>query len=266
MTEASTSLHIPYCIDAFEVTYNQYTAFKNAHTIMDQPPSCKVWNTTFAPSANFPQLPEWSTNPVTNVNWCDAYAYCSTSGKHLCGQIASAGAMINEGDPIDPTQANDATKDEWYNACSDQGANVYPYGASYNPLLCNGAESNAQFQGGIELDKCNSITPGFPSPVRTVSQGETLDPYIGTACSSPTNFFEADCIGGTSNVLFDMSGNVAEWEDSCSSTSGAATDLCNVRGGSYLSPQAGMTCKTSGAQPPRARNTTADDLGIRCCL
>ena len=266
MTEASTSLNIPYCIDAYEATYTQYTAFKNAHNISEQPAYC-AWNLTYSPTANFPQLPEWSNNPVTNVNWCDAYMYCHTSGKHLCGQIANPAAGVNEGDPIDPSNANVATKDEWYNACSDQGQNTFPYGVTYHPDFCNGADSAAQrFK---EYLICNSITPTFPSPVPTVCAGETLDGYTDAgACLSPPDFYEADCIGGTSNVLYDMSGNVAEWEDSCTSNSADAgeTDTCNVRGGSFLTPQAGLTCATSAAQPPLSRDATRNDVGIRCCL
>jgi formylglycine-generating enzyme required for sulfatase activity len=272
MIEATTSLMIPYCIDAYEVTKAQYQTFLDQNILPSTQPAECMWNTTFAPANNFPPLPEWAPNPITNVNWCDAYMYCaSTGGKHLCGHIVASG--IDEGAPINQTNgdANVATADEWYNACSDQGANTYPYGSTYTAGFCNGAESAAQTglewqcaQTSPTQQCCNSITPGFPSPYPTVQQGETLDGFAAGSCVSPPNFREALCIGGVVNTLFDMSGNVSEWENSCSATTGMS-DTCNVRGGSYKSAQSAMTCKNTN-QAPIARNTTADDVGFRCCL
>lgn len=275
MTEASTSVNIPYCIDAYEATYNEYTAFMQAHEVTEQPAFC-AWNTSYHPTDNFPQLQEWSNLPITNINWCDAYMYCHTAvpGKHLCGQIANPSAGVNEGDPISPSDANNPLTDEWYNACSDQGANEYPYSANQydDGAFCNGSQSlvQAAWESG-----CNSITPGYGSPRPTVCAGETYSIPTYAGCGD-TAYWEADCIGGTSNALYDMSGNVAEWENSCASyldggggdagADGGMTDLCNVRGGSYVSGAAGLTCKTNSAQPPRARDVTADDIGIRCCL
>lgn len=278
MIEATTSLMIPYCIDAYEVTKAQYQTFLDQNIL----PSTQAtalgsnicnWNTTFAPSNNFPPLPEWAPNPITDVNWCDAFMYCAnTGGKHLCGHIVAEG--IHEGDPISQTNgdANSPTADEWYNACSDQGANTYPYGSTYHPEFCNGAESPAQSpqqewkcQAEVPTQLCcNSVTPNFASPYATVQANETLAFFSGGACQSPPDFSEPLCIGGVVNTLFDMSGNVQEWENSCSAVSGAS-DTCNVRGGSYLSAQAQMSCKNTN-QPPLARNTSADDVGFRCCL
>jgi formylglycine-generating enzyme required for sulfatase activity len=78
---------------------------------------------------------------------------------------------------------------------------------------------------------------------------------------------EQGCIGGSStNIIYDLSGNVAEWENSCNATTGAS-DNCAVRGGSYDSgSQTTLTCALSGAQPPQPRSTTAADIGFRCCL
>ena len=198
--------------------------------------------------------------------------YCHTSGKHLCGQIANPAAGVNEGDPINPSNANVATKDEWYNACSDQGQNAFPYGVTYHPDFCNGPHSP---RSGWEYVAATR-SPRLPEPRPTVCAGETYGRPHTRACGDTPAYYEADCIGGTSNVLYDMSGNVAEWENSCASyldggggdagADGGMTDLCNVRGGSYVSGAAGLTCKTNSAQPPRARDVTADDIGIRCCL
>jgi formylglycine-generating enzyme required for sulfatase activity len=64
-----------------------------------------------------------------------------------------------------------------------------------------------------------------------------------------------------------MSGNVAEWENSCNGTTGQ-TDNCAVRGGAYdTTPgQASLTCASSSARMPVTRQTPAADIGFRCCL
>ncbi len=59
-----------------------------------------------------------------------------------------------------------------------------------------------------------------------------------------------------------MSGNVREWEDSCSAEVGAA-DTCLTRGGSFDSgdPQT-LQCDM---HEPAARDDTDYTIGFRCC-
>jgi formylglycine-generating enzyme required for sulfatase activity len=65
--------------------------------------------------------------------------------------------------------------DEWFAACSDGGKQVYPYGKSYAPTTCNGADA-----AGDEAV------------------------FVGTL---------PGCV--TPDGVADLSGNVWEWEDSC---------------------------------------------------
>jgi formylglycine-generating enzyme required for sulfatase activity len=300
MTEASTTVQAAYCIDTYEVTYADYLVFTNENIpTSTQPPEC-AWNGTFIPSNHWPQT-TFQYNPVTNVNWCDAYAYCQAANKHLCGAIANTATGVVEGAPVPfgslpdggGTPANDPTVDEWFNACSAQGQNVYPYGSSYGPLRCNGADSPAQgMSGPVEvppgatgysldsampciLDQtCNSP----PGNLHTVSKDETVscellgpDSPPGTLPSCGTAFGEGGCWGGISPDLRDMSGNVAEWVNSCSGVTagdGGVNDTCLVRGGSFDSApgNTSLTCATNSAQPAAPRNTSADDIGFRCCL
>ena len=108
--------------------------------------------------------PSW---PVACVDWCDATAFCTAAGKHLCGRIG--------GGSLTPAEGNDAAESEWYRACSDAGANDYPYGDFYQGQTCNGL---------------NSPTSG---PVN-----------VG---------FYSSCVNGLG--VKDLSGNVREWEDAC---------------------------------------------------
>ena len=68
-----------------------------------------------------------------------------------------------------------------------------------------------------------------------------------------------DCEGGLTG-LFEMSGNVAEWENSCPSE--AATALCNTRGGSFQDGPFELNCSSSNTAK---RLTPSISIGIRCC-
>jgi formylglycine-generating enzyme required for sulfatase activity len=120
--------------------------------------------------------------------------------------------------------ATDSTQAQWYRACSKEGTQLYPYGNVYDPTACNGAED-----GGVL-----SAVKSFPK-----------------------------CEGGYKG-LFDMSGNVEEWQDSCSGTTGANDD-CRDQAGAfdYFSPAAKSTqCNAIDSDPRSAR---VAGVGIRCC-
>jgi hypothetical protein len=304
MTEAPTSMSVPYCIDTYEITYKQYSSFLSASTattITNQPAECQ-WNTTFVPANNWPQVGELANNPVNYVNWCDAYAYCAAANHHLCGAIANptAGTVAGAPIPLNGTDTfqdatvpalNDPIVDEWYNACSAQGQNIFPYSNTYQPTWCNGIDSPAQRTTGpvaIPIGTQGAtLATSAPSCIldtscngqdqtgilSTVAQGAVVTckvfPPMTTTASCGNAFTEPYCVGGNSlNIVYDLSGNVAEWENSCSASAGA-NDTCAVRGGSYDSPGtagSSLTCATSTAQPPQPRNTQAADIGFRCCL
>ncbi len=109
------------------------------------------------------------------------------------------------------------SEDEWRAACRGDGTADYPYGDTYDPDACNG------------LDQENST-------------------------AQPTGSFPG-CEGGRPG-LFDMSGNVAEWTQTCSSGN------CRQVGGSFTSAEANLTC-TSGSMQPKG--STGHVLGFRCC-
>lgn len=217
-----------YCVDYIEVTYADYNAFWISNpSLLSQASFCS-WNTTFTPSNGWP--PDLVTTdpgynggyPVNWVNWCQAYAYCAQQGKRLCGKIG--------GGSNDTADSAKAMKSEWYNACSANAVNTYPYGSTFSATACNG-----------------SAGPGAP--------WEELN-------SSGTLFTADDTCQGGAAGLYQMSGDVAEWEDSCNGSSGA-TDTCLLRGGSFTSSAAGLTCATAVAT---ARSYQGADSGFRCCL
>jgi len=214
-----------YCIDVIEITNAQYYKFWIAGVLVGTQPAYCLWNTLFTPSGAWPPdlLPGKDAGyPVRYVDWCDAYAYCAWAGKRLCGKIGG-GASV-------PTEYKDTSKSQWYNACSSNGTIVYPYSGTYDALKCNGA-------------------------------GAPTKPVWYVVDDAGTTYKNTSCQGGAPG-LYQMSGNVAEWEDSCSASTGTS-DTCQVRGGSYLSDSTGLRCDDGVT---KARDTTSPDIGFRCCL
>lgn len=113
------------------------------------------------------------------------------------------------------------TRDQWFNACSSAGANQFPYGNKYQPMSCNTDDANT---------------------VATVPVGTM------TECQSPTTGYSG---------VYDLTGNVREWENSCS----PGTNTCIIRGDSFL--QGGVRgCEHSYEED---RRYSSSDVGFRCC-
>lgn len=207
-----------FWIDAREVTTGDFLAFKQ-----------KVVQ-TMGGDAGFPAIcatktalgPEPDCNgkhpstAVACVDWCDAFAYCQSAGKRLCGRIGG-------GTPLNATEARDWISSEWMRACSGAtGANMWPYGTQPDAEACNTEE-----RVGNEVYDAGSL-PG--------------------------------CVGSEPG-LFDMSGNVAEWLDTCGGAS-EGTDSCYVQGGSYSEAVYAAQCDD---QINVNRSTWSKSIGFRCC-
>jgi formylglycine-generating enzyme required for sulfatase activity len=230
-----------YCVDKYEVSYSQYEVFWVANPVPSGQPQQCSWNTTYTPPENWPTPIGTGAYPVRNVDWCDAYGFCKWAGKRLCGKIGGGAADYVK--PADPAVS------QWYSACSAQGANVFPYGAAFDPLKCN--------TSGFACDPFQASFKCFPQDTMSgprTSSASPLPCWTVTACSNV-------CQGGAPG-LFDMSGNVEEWEDSCAASSGAG-DECRARGGSRLDAEPAVRCDAPTSHP---RSTTSATLGFRCCM
>jgi sulfatase modifying factor 1 len=115
------------CIDSTEVTVAQYRAFFGAVDAgnFPQPPECS-WNTTFDPNGGVPIGKD--LNPMDNVNWCKARAFCTWAGKSLCGSP--------DGGAFPYASFADSTQSVWMRACSN-GVQSYPYGNTLHTSYCN---------------------------------------------------------------------------------------------------------------------------------
>jgi formylglycine-generating enzyme required for sulfatase activity len=135
-----------FCIDATEVSLEQYLEFVTAatQTPPEQPSACS-WNTAFEPD---PPNAGATELPVRGVDWCDARAYCQWAGKRLCGAIAGGPSPYDE-----PSGALNA----WYAACSAGGTRAFPYGDEYDPQACNGGDYGAEGMSPLP-----GLKPGSP--------------------------------------------------------------------------------------------------------
>jgi formylglycine-generating enzyme required for sulfatase activity len=161
-------------------------------------------------------------HPQVCVDWCDASAYCVGVGKRLCGRIGGGSLSFDTTDYDSFSQ--------WLIACqAGNRLNDYPYGENYNPHFCNGYDywgSNSKFA--------------------TVPVGSLPN------CQAPS--------GSPYRGVFDLSGNVKEWEDHCDGLGQEAN--CRIRGGSSTNIRWDMTCPFGGNL---SRNAPSFDTGFRCC-
>jgi formylglycine-generating enzyme len=126
------------------------------------------------------------------------------------------------GGPTPLGSFKDPALSQWHAACGGSANMPYPYGGSLDQSACS----------------FNLGQSGPPTDVGTMP----------------------GCEGGYPGV-FDMLGNMGEWEDSCVASTGA-TDACRIRGGYYAYAADAVTCGTGETHP---RNQQSPKFGIRCC-
>ncbi|MBI5534843.1 MAG: SUMF1/EgtB/PvdO family nonheme iron enzyme [Deltaproteobacteria bacterium] len=122
----------------------------------------------------------------------------------------------------------DAAMSQWFNACSAHAQNDYPYGDTYDAQTCKGSQDGGSPVKVATFPGCQSSVAG----------------YAG---------------------VYDLSGNAAEWEDSCSGATGTS-DHCHQRGGSSQSQSASsLRCDGTAASAASLRASRASWVGFRCC-
>lgn len=194
----------------------------------------QAWLNTNPSSAGQPTACAWNTSftptgawppPSANLNNPVAYVdWCDATA--YCKGMAKRLCGKIGGGSNEPDDVATAALSQWYAACSSNGKYSYPYGDTYSVTTCNGGEAG-----------------------RT----GTLPVGSQTGCQSSVTGYTG---------VFDLSGNLAEWVDSCSGTVGA-TDDCRIVSGGYSSSGPGATACTWNTHLPR--DTAYVWIGFRCC-
>ena len=146
-----------------------------------------------------------------------------------CSTTTAIGGGMN---PFD--RFADPGSSEWLNACSAGGQ--YEYG------------SGDRVDSGPQFCSYKGSQLGTTHPVGARK-----------SCTSPSPSYDS---------FFDLSGNVAEWEDSCEKAIDAdgadGSDACRTRGGSFNSALAALSWDTVPASALR-RDAVSPEVGFRCC-
>lgn len=126
--------------------------------------------------------------------------------------------------------------------CGKIGGGAVDWSADYNSLLSQWYPSCSK-QGVYTFPydhyACNGSGKGYQAAL-PVGSLPTCQSYVG---------------------LFDMSGNVAEWEDSCEGSTGHS-DECRSRGGSFIDSNYYLACD---GVVRFTRSLRSGNLGFRCC-
>lgn len=128
------------------------------------------------------------------------------------------------GGAVSVAQSSLADRSQWTRACTAGGTRNFPYGSVFEAGACN------------QMGDASSKTAEVKSFTR--------------------------CQGGFEGI-FDMVGNVSEWENACATPDGASpslNDLCQTRGGGADFPDAQCSSGTAAA-----RGTPWRLRGFRCC-
>lgn len=211
-----------FCIDAREVTRAEYDTFLAAAPTDPQPDYCD-WNKSYdaLPSTfggNF---------PITGIDWCDAIAYCSWAGKHVCGAITDGKILADES----------AAKSQWTFAClnGDGAATTgYPTGPSAPAAgVCRlgGVSAPAAVQTHL---MCKGTTAPWD---RVFDLSGNAAEWDGAGC------FLSGLKPGTTPEQ-------RRFID------------CGVRGGSYFNDIVSGRCITGVSRPIDERD---EKIGFRCC-
>jgi formylglycine-generating enzyme required for sulfatase activity len=169
-----------------------------------------------------------------------------------CAGKTGYDSFNSDADPKFPAEA------EWCDAWS--------YCAWAGKHLCGKIGGGATPMGGLGL---TGTSQWYRACSRDSTREYPYGPYVAGNCNdgNPSGSLGEvgsfkKCEGGYDGI-FDMSGNLAEWENACTPAPDGGThdeDLCAYRGGESTSPPGDVKCAAEATSP-----RSFGIYGIRCC-
>lgn len=193
----------------------------------------KAWLDTGPSTSDQPAFCSWNSSYTPALEWPPAdkadhpvvYVDWCDAWAYCKGVGKRLCGKVGGGALAYPGASVDASTSQWKGACTSGGTSEFPYGSSFLATTCNGF--GAGNKGTVE--------------VKSMSD-----------CKTPEG-------------VFDLSGNVWEWEDSCEQTSDPQ-DRCSLRGGSFnVKSEMGMGCGYYYNHDFADRGSTSNGVGFRCC-
>jgi formylglycine-generating enzyme len=221
-----------YKIDVTEVTQGQYADWlkTNPSLPLQSDPVCGwKWDASDAQTFNV----KGTIYSGDDADHHPVFAVDWCDAKYYCDAVGKRLCGKIGGGSNDYAGFADSDTSQWYRACSSGGVNKYPYGATYKATACNGRET---------------------------TNGATVLPGSMKDCQSSAAGFTG---------IYDLVGNIREWEDSClplasddPTDTGVAT-YCRVRGGDYTSVEKELSCDYEDSTMRYMFGYNA--VGFRCC-
>jgi len=190
------------------------------------------WLATNPPVSDQPIFCEWNTSFTPQCDWAPELRdgrpvvcvdWCDASA--YCKGLGRRLCGKIGGGSADYDEPNDPTSSQWFAACSAGGQNKYPYGDYPVVGMCQHRFSGGQYAAPVgSRTKCQSSVPE----------------YAG---------------------VYDLSGNVWEWEDACSGYDQDSNN-CLLRGGGFIQYSFVEACDNPTSA---SRDRSRSDFGFRCC-
>ena len=206
-----------FCVDTTEVTNAQYEEFVTFGSLSGQPSAC-AFNATYAPQTGN-GCGVLLYDPASKPNYpVNCVDWCDAY--MFCQWAGKRLCGAIGGGSVAAGARGDHSVDQWYNACTLNGNRAFPYGNAY------------------QEGRCNDLSAGSATPFICGGYPTCSGNWAGEA------------------PVYDMSGNVEEWEDSCSGNS------CSSRGGDWISYMGSASCS---AVVTASRDERDEYRGFRCC-
>ncbi len=143
-----------FYVDSTEVTAAQYAQFQQAKgkDTSGQRAEC-TWNTSFDPVFDLAAQTAAPNLPITNIDFCDAAAFCAWADKRLCGKIDGQGLTLSE------LAAQDSS--QWFAACGGPEGQMYSYGSAYKSGACNDQTGSKQLLPVASKSQCEGHYPAL---------------------------------------------------------------------------------------------------------